>query len=98
MKGKEKQVANALAKYVKDYDLDGVDVDFEDEMTVASIEWLISVYLFERRQEGPLLTLALQSSRKSSEHYCLLHNTSSVMHLRHPGWIQRRDGQEATKR
>ena len=40
-KAKAATVAAALAKFVKDYDLDGVDVDFEDQMTAASIAWVI---------------------------------------------------------
>ncbi|GHJ90277.1 hypothetical protein NliqN6_6679 [Naganishia liquefaciens] len=42
-KAKAATVAAALAKFVKDYDLDGVDVDFEDQMTAASIAWVIEL-------------------------------------------------------
>lgn len=39
-------MAAALANFVKEYDLDGVDVDFEDVPTQASMDWVIGTYIF----------------------------------------------------
>ena len=47
--GKAAEVAAALAKFVKDYDLDGVDVDFEDVPTEASLNWVIGTYIVYAR-------------------------------------------------
>lgn len=97
MKGKEKQLASALAQYVKDYDLDGVDVDFEDKMTEAAIEWLIGRHFFHRGTMESMLTATFKRFKKSSGLSFLLHVILSVTHLRLPGLIQRTGGPGDTR-